>query len=156
MKKQVFIFVFGMVLCSCSDRVVQPDNEPIFINETNLSIFFLYGSFENGSLFDTLTIESGDTLYSIPGKSFPTLTEELGLISMSDSSPFDVRLVFDTNPLKCLDFQGNIKEKLDIRSFSSYENIGPCYFCANRGLTTPEGMLYRITDELLEQAEPCE
>ena len=44
----------------------------------------------------------------------------------------------------------------DIRNFSSYENIGTCYFCSGRSDVTPDAMLYRITEEMFKQAKPCE
>ena len=155
MKKGIRCIAIGMVLCCCTDRDALSQYEPMFLNETDTNVLFVYGSFEEGAKsLDSVQIMPGDTLFCSPGKKFPWLDEK-GL-NRGDGSLYDVRLVFKKNPEKCLDFEGNGKISNDIRAFSSYENIGLCYFCANRAEVTPYGMLYRINDDLFMRADSCE
>ncbi len=130
--------------------------EPIYLNETDVDVLFLFGSVESNGTenFDSLMILAGDTAYSRPGAEFPILHKE-GLEGFW-SDLCEVRLIFQTAQKKCLIFNTGIPRKNDIWLFSSYENIGTCYECMVRGQSVPDGMLYRITDDLLEQAKPCE
>lgn len=155
MKREIFCIAVGLVLCSCTDREALSQYEPMFLNETDARVLFVYGSFEDGAKsLDSVQIMPGDTLFCVAGKKFPWL-DEIGL-NQGDGSLYDVRLVFKKDPEMCLDFEGNEKISNDIRTFSSYENIGLCYFCANRAEVTPYGMLYRINEDLLKQANHCE
>ena len=130
--------------------------EAIFLNETDVDVLFLFGSVESNGTenFDSLMILAGDTAYSRPGAEFPILHKE-GLEGFW-SDLCEVRLIFQTAQKKCLIFNTEMPRKNDIWLFSSYENIGTCYECMVRGQSVPDGMLYRITDDLLEQAKPCE
>ncbi len=128
--------------------------EPIYLNETNFDVLLLYGNMENELNLDSLVISKKDSIFCKPGMDFPFLHKE-GL-STFKSNLYDVRLEFSTTPRKCLTFKDRNFQEHDIRNFLSYKNIGKCDECMARGQSVPDGMLYRITDDLLEQAEPCE
>lgn len=148
MNQYHLIFCFLFLVGCFHTEVHQECYEPFYLNETSFDVSLFYGSIGKYSEnLESMTIQSGDTLYSIPGKDFPFLHEE-GLL-------YDVRLVFDTNPKRCLTYTGDDYHQHDIRDFSSYENLGPCPDCSMRGQSIPKGMLYRITDDLLDQAIPC-
>ncbi|MBO4711731.1 hypothetical protein J5681_07450 [bacterium] len=53
-------------------------------------------------------------------------------------------------------YEGKNFKPNDVRKFSSYRDIGECDFCVERGECQTIGMLYRITEDMLEAAEPCE
>lgn len=154
-KKHLFLSYLMLLLgCSWDSNDYQECYEPFFLNETEVKVSLFYGSIENGEEdFQSVEIESGDTAHNIDG-TFPFLHKE-GL-SFFESNLYDVRLVFHTNPKKCLTFKGSEFQKHDIRDFSSYENLGPCKNCSMRGQSEPEAMLYRINEELIECAEVCE
>lgn len=148
MNRYCLILCF-LILLGCDSNDYQECYEPIFLNETSVDFSIFWGnSFDDAAITDSLVIKPGDTLYSIPGRELPFLYKD-GLL-------YDIRLEFQTTPKKCLTYTGEDYHQHDIRDFSSYENLGPCNYCFMRGQSTPDGMLYRITDELLEQAGPCE
>ncbi len=151
-----YILLCFLFLSGCfHTEVYQKFYEPLYLNETSAEVTLFYGAIESDSEYRvSVTIKPGDTLYyddSIYYKNpdmVPLLQKE-GLL-------YDVRLEFHTTPKKCLTYSGDDYRQHDIRDFSSYENIGLCYVCIVRTMFIPDGMLYRITDELLEQAKPCE
>ena len=150
-----FSILFFFLVCSCDSNDYQECYEPLYLNETNVEISLLYGSIKDDEIkLDTISIAIGDTIYNTDGGSFPFLHKE----GLSTFGPYlyDVLLIFHTTPQKCLAFKDDILPNHDIRSFSSYENLGKCYYCSMRGQSVPDGMLYRITEDLLKQAEPCE
>lgn len=144
-----------LFLCGCyRSNDHQECYEPIYLNETDFDVLFLYGNMENGENLDSLVISQKDSIFCKPGMKFPFLHKE-GLGTFQ-SNLYDVRLEFSTTPRKCLTFKGRNFQEHDIRIFLSYKNIGTCYECMVRGQSVPDGMLYRTTDDLLEQAKPCE
>lgn len=154
MKKMLFWGVLFALLCGCSEQGC-PNYEPIYLNETEVDVSIMYGHIEEGFDYeDTLVIKSGDSSYCMSGEYFPLLSKD-GLTGMN-SKPYDVLVTFSVNPRKCLFFKGNNYYERDIRKFSSYKNIGECGFCVERGECVTEGMLYRITDDMLKEAKPCD
>lgn len=103
---------------------------------------------------DTIVINLGDTAYCVPAGNFPLLSKE-GLTKMN-SSLYDVLVAFLTSLKKCLLFKGDEYFDMDVRKISSYENIGRCDFCVIRAMVEPDGMLYRITDDMLKEAKSCD
>ena len=153
MKKYLTFFVCVLVL-GCY-REYQECYEPLFLNETEVDVSLYYGVIDGDEeKLETINIASGDTVYNRPGGTFPFLHKE-GLGSFG-SDLYDVRLVFHTSPQTCLTFKDIEFQEHDIRDFSSYENLGICRKCSMRGESEPDGMLYRITEDLLERAELCE
>jgi len=157
MKKMVILMLGVFCLSSCTTDVNGKQYEPIYLNETDVNVLLLCGYPEN-TFFDTVLVESGDSSYAVVDDRFPLLQEN-GLRWSEKSPLYDVKLVFysNTDSSKCLSFEGEEIKQNDIRSFSSYENIGICYFCVSRGvMSEPDGMLYRITDDMLKNAAPCD
>lgn len=156
MKKMLLFFSYLMLLMGCSwnSNDYQECYEPFFLNETEVNVSLFFGSIENAEEdFQTVEIEPGDTAHNTNG-TFPFLHKEgLGYF---ESNLYDVRLIFHTQPQKCLTFKGDELQKKDIRNFASYENIGSCRYCMMRGQSEPEAMLYRINEDLLKQANHCE
>lgn len=145
--KKLLLFTFLSFLWGCTDDY-QECYEPFFLNETkeDITLFYNFSGFEETP--DTIFIKANDTTYNPHGGIFPFLKKE-GLL-------YDIRLKFHTTPEKCLTYKGNDFHNHDIRDFSSYENLGQCDYCSMRGQSTPDAMLYRITEEMFKQAEPCE
>ena len=155
MKNILLHVIITLILLGCTDQHMSPQYEPLFLNETNSNVLFIYGSFSDSTKnLDTLRIAPSDTIYSIPGEKFPWLDEK-GL-NQGNGSLYDIRIVFEKKPKRCLNFEGTEMKTNDIRNFSSYENICTCYFCSGRSDVTPDAMLYRITKEMFKQAKPCE
>ena len=165
----IFITIALLLLIffeGCTD-VNEISYEPFYLNETHEDVSLIWGDSESG-WFDTIKfIHPQDTAYCLkvaptentsyctPQGNFPHLKKN-GL-HWSEKHPFyDVYLVFNTTPQKCLKFEGDKIQERDIRQFSSYENIGQCNFCIIRAMADPDAMLYRITEEMFNQAEPCE
>ena len=110
-------------MLGCTDQHMSPQYEPLFLNETNSNVLFIYSSFSDSKKnLDTLRIAPSDTIYSIPGEKFPWLDEK-GL-NQGNGSLYDIRIVFEKKPKRCLNFEGTEMKTNDIRNFSSYENIG--------------------------------
>ena len=150
----LFLSVLFVILCGCTETG-GPNYEPIYLNETNVNVSILYGVFDiDYDNVDTVVVNPADSAYCVPRGYFPLLNEN-GLIGM-DSTPYDVLLVFSVSPQRCLLFKGKEYREDDIRSFSSYENIGRCDFCVTRGEYVTYGMLYRITEDMLKEAVPCD
>ena len=153
--KNLVLFLPFILLLGCDSNDYQECYEPFFFNDTQVSVSLFYGEFsDDAENIDSIIVKPGDTTYNTHGGVFPFLHKE-GLGSF-ESYLYDVRLEFQTVPKKCLIYIGEDFRQHDIRDFSSYEKLGPCNYCSIRGQSIPDGMLYRITDELLEQAEPCE
>ena len=151
MKNVLLTLCLLSLLWGCSSDDYQECYEPLYLNETDVEVSFIYGSIKDDVIRDSLKIKPGDTVYnpsSEPLSDFPFLHQD-GLDS-------DVRLIFHTQPQKCLTFKGDELQKKDIRNFASYENIGSCRYCMMRGQSEPDAMLYRINEDLLKQAKPCE
>ncbi len=155
MKKSLFLSVFFVILCGCTETG-GPNYEPIYLNQTDVNVLVLWRYVEN-TFFDTVLVESGDSSYAVVDDRFPLLQEN-GLRWSEKSPLYDVKLVFysNTDSSKCLSFEGEKIKQNDIRSFSSYESIGRCDFCVVRAMAYPEGMLYRITEDMLNEAVPCD
>ena len=154
MKKYLLLAALCLFFCCCTDHN-DTSYEPLYLNETSEDVLFIWADSEVGWSDSLEIIHSKDTAYCHPGEDFPHMKKN-GLHWDEKDKLYNVRLVFLTNPVKCLLFEGDEFLERDIRKFSSYENIGPCDFCVERAMATPDGMLYRITDDLLERAEPCE
>ena len=154
MKKYLLLAALCLFLCCCTDHN-DTSYEPLYLNETNENVLLLWSHPEETESVGEVKIAPKDTGYCLPGEVFPILLKS-GLHGIEDYPLFNVRLVFGDEEKKCLNFEGDEFLERDIRRFSSYENIGPCDFCVERAMATPDGMLYRITDDLLERAEPCE
>ena len=153
MKKDLIFFVCVLVL-GCY-REYQDCYEPFFLNETEVDVSLYYGVIDGDEeKLESINIASGDTVYNRPGGTFPFLHK--GGLGSFESDLYDVRLVFHATPQKCLTFKDIEFQEHDIRDFSSYENLGICRKCSMRGESEPDGMLYRITEDLLERAEPCD
>ena len=149
---RVHFVIFLLLVYGCTDQN-ELQYEPIFLNQTNVDVLLFWEEPGIRDL-DSVLINSGDSAYCKSGY-FPTL-QKSGLRWSDKSSLYDVKLVFETNPRKCLLFAGNQVLNDDIRTFSSYENIGECDFCAIREMSAPDGMLYRITEEHLKRATDCD
>ena len=154
MKKYLLLAALCLFLCCCTDHN-GTSYEPLYLNETSEDVLFIWADPEVGWSDSLEIIHSKDTAYCRPGGQFPHMKRN-GLHWDENDALYNVRLVFLANPVKCLNFEGDEFLERDIRRFSSYENIGPCDFCVERAMSTPDGMLYRITEDLLERAEPCE
>jgi len=156
MKKWVILMLGVFCLSSCSTDANDMQYEPIYLNQTDVNVLVLWRYVEN-TFFDTVLVESGDSSYAVVDDRFPLLQEN-GLRWSEKLPLYDVKLVFysNTDSSKCLSFEGEKIKQNDIRSFSSYESIGRCDFCVVRAMAYPEGMLYRITDDMLKEAVPCD
>lgn len=86
--------------------------------------------------------------FSIPGYS-------CGLrIAGCDSPLIDVKMLFKSNPQKCLNFSGDVQDELiDIRVLSSYEKIGNPIKVDN---AEKQFYRYTITKDLIGRANHCE
>ena len=150
--------VLPFVLASCTSVSETGDAsyEPLYLNETRNEVRFVWSDPEVG-WSDTMAIAPEDTAYCAPDgdDDFPHLKKN-GLHWSEKDPLYDVRLVFDGEPKRCLDFTGDELADGDIRDFASYENIGKCGFCVMRMMSIPYGMLYRITEEMRASAKPCE
>ena len=155
MKKMLFWGVLFALLCGCSEQGC-PNYEPVYLNKAGEDVLILW-KFADNDFFDTILVESGDSAYAAVGDRFPLLQEN-GLRWSEKSPLYDVKLILfkNTDPSRCLTFEGDEFKQRDIRKFSSYENIGECGFCVERGECVTECMLYRITDDMLKEAKPCE
>ncbi|SHL38045.1 hypothetical protein [Fibrobacter sp. UWEL] len=146
-------FVFGIFL-ACSEGG-DPQNEVIFVNDTENNILFLWKC-ADCDVFDTIPISPKDSAYAIGDHRFPLLQEN-GLRSSEKDALYHVRLVFEFNEeRKCLFYEKDNLIEGDIRDLKSFENIGECNFCVLRNDAIPDGMVYHITKEMLDQAVPCE
>ena len=157
-KERFFLLLAALVLLGGCSESGCPNYEPIYLNETNASVSFLYGtSYDGFNRVDSLIVPSNDSAYCTSNERFPFL-QESGLRWSDDSPLYDVRLVFypNTDSSRCLVYEGKNFRRNDIRKFSSYRDIGECDFCVERGECQTVGMLYRITEDMLEAAEPCE
>src|SRR5690554_1892279 len=158
--KKMFIFLFFTIYFSSCTKTDDygPSYEPLYLNETDVDVLFLFKDMESYSQNSgEVLIHPMDTIYCLPGGRFPLL-QKSGL-RWSGKLPFyDIKLIFnpDTDSSKCLYFEGDPIKENDIRSFSSYENIGNCDFCVIRTESIPYGMLYRITDDMLQEVVPCD
>lgn len=158
MKKMVILMLGVFCLSSCSTDANEKRYEPLYLNDTDLDVLFSFKEKDYLSQnFGEVMIHPADTIYCLPGGKFPLLQEN-GLRWSEKSPLYDVKLVFypDTDSSKCLSFEGDKIKQNDIRSFSSYENIGRCDFCVTRGEYVTYGMLYRITEDMLKEAVPCD
>ena len=151
--KLVIVFLCMFIYC-CSDHD-EERYEPLYLNETDNDVVLIWSHPEENEPVGEIRIHPNDTAYCSPGGIFPILLQS-GLHGIDDYPLFDVRLIFEVDPRKCILFEGVSMKNRDIRQFSSYENIGECDFCVERAMSTPYGMLYRITDDMLESAGPCE
>ena len=155
--------VLPFVLASCASVSETGDAsyEPLYLNESDVQVAFVWywpaeeASGDTAALLGTFKMQPQDTAYCSPGGEFPLLDEK-GLHWSEKDPLYDVRLVFDGEPKRCLDFTGDELVDGDIRDFASYENIGKCGFCVMRMMSIPYGMLYRITEEMRASAKPCE
>ena len=162
MKRSLVKIVVGLLpilFWGCGDSGTDEISfAPIYLNETNAEVFIVFSEkrLYADSFEDTIKVSARDSAYQVCGEHFPLLQEK-GLRSTEEDSLTDVRVVFypNTDSAVCLNFFGEKILQNDIRNFSEYKTIGYCDFCSVCG-DRPEGMLYRITDDLLERAEPCE
>lgn len=154
MKKYLLLAALCLFFCCCTDHN-DTSYEPLYLNETEIDVSLYYGVIDDDEEnLKSIKIAPDDTVYNRPGGIFPFLHKE-GLGAF-ESDLYDVRLVFHTTPQTCLTFKDVEFQEHDIRDFSSYESLGACNNCSIRGESEPEGMLYRITEDLLERAEPCD
>ena len=154
-KERFFLLLAALVLLGgCSDHD-EERYEPLYLNETDNDVVLIWSHPEENEPVGEIKIHPNDTAYCSPGGIFPILLQS-GLHGIDDYPLFDVRLIFEVDPRKCILFEGVSMKNRDIRQFSSYENIGECDFCVERAMSTPYGMLDRITEDMLEAAEPCE
>ena len=71
MKNILLHVIITLILLGCTDQHMSPQYEPLFLNETNSNVLFIYGSFSDSKKnLDTLRIAPSDTIYSIPGENF--------------------------------------------------------------------------------------
>ena len=152
---------FVAVSCGGTTETGGVDYEPIYLNESDVQVAFTWywpaeeTSGDTAALLGTFMMQPQDTVYCSPGGKFPLLDEN-GLRWSEKDPLYDVRLVFDGEPKRCLDFTGESLVDNDIRDIASYENTGECNFCVMRTMSIPYGMLYRITEEMRASAGPCE
>ena len=154
MKKTLFLLItFFLLSCTENGGV---HYEAFFFNQSGVNVLLIWNDIDN-EIPDTIKIVPGDTSTAIKENRFPLLQEN-GLRWSEKLPLYDVKLVFysNTDSSKCLSFEGEKIKQNDIRSFSSYESIGRCDFCVVRAMAYPEGMLYRITEDMLKEAVPCD
>ncbi len=153
--KSALILFLAIALASCSSTETGGASyEPLYLNETRNEVRFVWSDPEIG-WSDTMAIAPDDTAYCASDGDFPHLKKN-GLHWSEKDPLYDVRLVFDGEPKRCLDFKGDSLVANDIRDIESYENTGECGFCVMRAMSIPYGMLYRITEEMRASAGPCE
>lgn len=101
-------------------------------------------------------VKNGDTLQYIDSMGVRTSisTYECGLyVDGCNSKPLNVKIIFLTDPQKCVSFEGNVDlEKNDIRLAKSYRQVGE-YMVVGAQVKV---FRYFITSELLNQAVLCE
>ena len=96
-KEKIFLLLAALVLLGGCSESECPNYEPIYLNETNANVSFLYGTSDDGfNRGDSLIVPPNDTAYRSPGEYFPFL-QESGLRWSDDSPLYDVRLVFYPN-----------------------------------------------------------
>lgn len=159
MKIIMILFVMFFFLSACSEIVEEKPYEAIFLNESSEDVILVWKQSHGSNGYtdtDSMMIDSGDSAYCKPAENWPLINEQ-GLRWSPKESLYDVSLKFypGTDSSKCLYFEGDEFLPNDIRNFKSYENIGECDFCVVRAQVPPDGMLYRITENLLKQAGEC-
>ena len=149
-------------VASCAeDGPSDTSYEPLFLNETNAALSLSWSIHDDGETAENtdrngkVVILPNDTAYCEHGGHFPYLHES-GLDWAGRTERYDVEIVFDGEPQKCLWYKGEALTDGDIRAFDSYEDLGQCGFCMSRAQTIPHAMLYRITEEMRASAGPCE
>ncbi len=156
MKGKIYLNILCVIMMSCyHSEQGDTSYEPLYLNETENDVVLLWSHPEESFSVSEIVIHPKDTAYCLSGMLFPVLLKS-GLHGSENFPLYKVRLVFYGKSKKCISFEGDSTFNNDIRLFSSYESIGLCNFCVERAMSVPDGMLYRITDELLEQAKPCE
>lgn len=155
MKRLMFFCVIMEILIACSEGG-GVHYEAIYVNDTEKNVLFLWKS-ADGDWYDTIPISPKDSVYAVGGNLFPLLQEN-GLRGGEKLALYHVQLIFQLgdNSQRCLYYEEDYLMEMDIRDFRSYENMGECYFCVERAEAIPDGMTYHITDDLLNQAVPCE
>ena len=150
--KKMFVLLVALFLMSCSETQ-GTHYEALFLNQSEVEVLLIWGNDHNKDP-DTIMIASGDTSTAVKEFRFPLLQEN-GLRWSEESSLYDVQLAFyvDSDSSKCLCYTGSDYVENDIRNIKSYENIGEIDI---RGNYISEAMLYRITDDMLKEAKPCD
>ena len=152
-KEKIFLLLAALVLLGgCSERE-EDHYEAFFLNQSGTEVLMIWKNVEN-NFSDTITIVPNDTATALKNNRFPLLQGN-GLRWSGNDSLYDIRLVFygKSDSSRCLLFEGSNYLKNDIRNIKAYENIGECDI---RGNYTSDAMLYRITEDMLESAGPCE
>lgn len=161
MKKRLFLiccFMF-LTLVGCSDSGDDGDNYcPNYRNETKTTIKIIYTEKwpTTEGVKDSLVIAPNDSVSCSCDTHMPILLDN-GLRIGEKEQLTDVEVVFDEGggSSRCLKFADDSFQKNDIRNFSVYENQGKCDSCSH--CSDPyDVMLYRITNDMLKEAEPCE
>ena len=153
--KRIFLFS-SLFWCACADLGYESHSyEPLYLNETKGDVILQWSLLEEKENVSEIKIHPNDTAYCASGNIFPMLLKE-GVLGFDDRPISKVRLIFEGPSRKCLFFEGDSVMIQDIRQFSSYENLGPCDFCVVRAMASPDAMLYRINNDLLELAKPCD
>ena len=153
----LFLLMIAIVACTNTDSGNGVSYEPIYVNNLDMDISYIW-RYNDEASFDTITIKSGDTLYAGIFNDIAIdlpILHESGLRWNEASELAQVILKFNQVPEKCLYFTIQTKNN-DIRLFESYENIGECSYCIIRRMDSPDGMLYRITEEHLKMATDCD
>jgi hypothetical protein len=151
MKKTLFLLItFFLLSCTENGGV---HYEAFFFNQSGVNVLLIWNDIDN-EIPDTIKIVPGDTSTAIKENRFPLLQEN-GLRWNEKSTLYNIQLVFYVKPdsLKCLLYIGSEFLVNDIRNINSYENIGECDV---RGNYISEAMLYRITEDMLNEAVPCD
>ena len=153
MKKLLPLLSPAFILGCYDSNDYQECYEAFFLNETAVDVSLFYNKDLNDiNHLDSISLKAGDTTNTMDNNDFPILHKD----GLGWAEHFYIRLKFNSTPEKCLTFKGSEYQNYDIRDFSSYENLGQCKYCSMRGQSAPDIMLYRITEEMFKQAEPCE
>lgn len=151
--------LFAFLFVACYDSGYNENGYcPFYRNETKavVKIFYTEKWPETEGVTDSIVIATFDSVSCSCSNHMPSLLKNGMRVGENDKLT-DVKLIFDVgnDSLRCLTFVGDSLQENDIRDFSMYENLGECDSCS-RCSDPLNAMLYRITDEMLEAAEPCE
>ena len=155
--------VLPFVFTSCTDDSESCKDaffEPMFLNESGVDVTMVWSCQYSGPIDGddnpfSFTIRPNDTANSERIWVFPYLHKDTGL-SWCFGEGQTVRIVFDGELRRCLLFGDEYPQENDIMSFSSYKNIGSWRGGTRSSVCIPDGMLYRITEEMRASARPCE
>ena len=157
------VLPFVLVSCDCDEPCEDAFFEPMYLNESGVDVTMVWScsTEEHSGPIDgeenqfSFTIRPNDTANSERIWDFPFLHKDPGLFWCYGEGQ-TVRIVFDGEPRRCLLFGDEYPQENDIMSFSSYKNIGSWSGGTRSSVCIPDGMLYRITEEMRASAKPCE